>query len=432
MLQTIRIDYTARPQFIPFHQRTQRFACIVAHRRAGKTVACIHDLVDGALRCQLPRPRFAYIAPLMKQAKSVSWDYLQAATKPLVPLGATLNQNELRADFHNGGQVRLYGADNIDALRGIYLDGVVLDEPADLDPKLWSQVIRPTLSDRKGWAVFIGTPKGHNAFYEIWAGRDGKPGAKDNPEWFSLMLKASETEILPNDELAAARRDLTEEEYEQEYECSFEAAVIGAYYGRVLAEAERKKRITGVAHDSAVPVITSWDIGIDDCTAIWFAQVVGREVHIIDYYEGSGVGADYYVKYLQAQPYLYSGHILPHDAAGREKSTGETYQSAVEKLGLKNVTVLPLHRVEHGIEIARQFIGKCWFDKTKCARGIEALKLYRSEWDSHRRIPSRQPIHDWTSHAADSFRYLAKGMNEGVIASAGFTRKLAYPNYGYV
>jgi phage terminase large subunit len=276
------VDYAARTQFIAFHHRWQRFACIVTHRRAGKTVACIHDLQGGAIQSDKIRPRFAYLSPFLKQSKAVAWDYLRSALAPLRAIGASTHDTELRVDYPNGGQVRLYGADNPDALRGIYLDGIVLDEFADMDPRVWSEIIRPALADRQGWAVFIGTPKGRNAFFELWR------RSQSEQDWFSLMLKASETGLIPESELALAKRDLSEDQYAQEFECSFEAAIVGSYYGKLMARAEQDRRIAPVPYDPAALVWTSWDLGIRDATAIWFAQVIGREIRIIDYYEASG------------------------------------------------------------------------------------------------------------------------------------------------
>jgi phage terminase large subunit len=156
---------------------------------------------------------------------------------PLRKYGARVHESELRVDYPKGGQVRLYGADNADALRGIYLDGIVLDEYADMDPRVWSEIIRPALADRGGWAVFIGTPKGRNAFFELWR------RAQSQADWFTLMLKASDTGLIPASELKLAKRDLSEEQYAQEFECSFDAAVVGAYYGKLMARAEEERRI---------------------------------------------------------------------------------------------------------------------------------------------------------------------------------------------
>jgi len=234
------VDYAPRTQFVAFHDRTERFACIVTHRRAGKTVACIHDLQLGATQSNKLRPRFAYPSPFLKQSKAVAWDYLRAAMAPMRAIGASAHDTELRVDYPNGGQVRLYGADNPDALRGIYLDGVVLDEFADMDPRVWSEIIRPALADRQGWAVFIGTPKGRNAFFELWR------RSQSEQDWFSLMLKASETGLIPESELALAKRDLSEDQYAQEFECSFDAAVVGSF---LLRQADGARR-AGSAHRS--------------------------------------------------------------------------------------------------------------------------------------------------------------------------------------
>jgi hypothetical protein len=302
---------------------------------------------------------------------------------------------------------------------------VVLDEYADMDPRVWSEIIRPALADRQGWAVFIGTPRGRNAFFALWR------RAQSEENWFSLMLKASDTALIPDSELALARRDLSEEQYAQEFEGSFEAAVAGAYYGRLMARAEEERRVARVPHDPAAPVWTSWDLGMRDATAIWFAQVIGREIRIIDYYEGCGVDLGHYVRELAAKPYVYAGHIVPHDAQAKELGTGKSRLEVLEQLGLKNITLAPMHRIEDGINAVRVFIPKCWFDAGKCARGIEALKLYRAAVDEKRVDPSGAPLlkphpmHDWASHAADSFRYLAMTL-DAKAARSGFHRRLDY------
>jgi len=425
MGRRIPIRYRPRNQFIPFHCRSERFSCIVTHRRAGKTVACIQDLQRGALDCPLLRPRFAYMSPFLKQSKAVAWDYLRAAMAPLREHGATAHESELRVDYPGGGQVRLYGADNPDALRGIYLDGVVLDEYADMDARVWAEIIRPALADRAGWAVFIGTPKGRNAFFALWR------RAQSEANWFSLMLKASDTGLIAADELNLARRDLSEEQYAQEFECSFEAAVVGAYYGKLMARAEEERRVGRVPHDPAAPVWTSWDLGMRDATAIWFAQAIGRELRIIDYYEGCGVDLGHYVRELAAKPYVYAGHIVPHDAQAKELGTGKSRLEVLAQLGLKNITLAPMHRIEDGINAVRVFIPKCWFDTAKCARGIDALKLYRSDYDEKLKVLRPGPLHDWTSHAADALRYLALTLDRQTTRS-NFHRRLEYPRLGIV
>jgi len=421
----IVVDYLPRKQFTAFHDRTQRFSCIVTHRRAGKTVACVQDLQRGALRSQNVRPRFAYLSPFLKQSKATAWDYLRDALSRVRETGATAHESELRVDYSNGGQVRLYGADNPDALRGIYLDGIVLDEYADMDPRVWSEVIRPALADRQGWAVFIGTPKGRNAFYEMWRRSRSEEG------WFSMMLKASETGLIPESELALARRDLSEEQYAQEFECSFDAAIVGSYYGKLMARAEADKRIAGVPYDPAALVWTAWDLGIRDATAIWFAQVIGREIRIIDYYEASGVDLGHYVREINARPYVYAGHIVPHDAQAKELGTGKSRLEVLESLGLRNLSLAPLHRIEDGINAVRVFIPKCWFDDKKCARGVDALKLYRAEYDDKLMALRPQPVHDWSSHAADALRYLAMTLDRKAVQT-GFHRRIEYAQHAVV
>jgi phage terminase large subunit len=206
------IPYEPRPQFVAFHARRERFALGVAHRRAGKTVACINDLLRGALTCKRRQPRFAYIAPQIKQAKAVAWDYLKHYALP-VP-GTRAHESELRVDLPNGGQVRLYGADNPGALRGLYLDGVVLDEYAQMRPVVWPEVIRPALADRFGWAAFIGSPMGRNAFCDLYE------AAKVDPAWFVFRLKASETGLIPAAELEDARAAMSADQYAQEFGCA--------------------------------------------------------------------------------------------------------------------------------------------------------------------------------------------------------------------
>lgn len=399
----LTIDYAPRRQFLPFHNRTARFACIVAHRRAGKTVACVNELIKAASLCQRPEGRFAYIAPLFNQAKDVAWTYLKRYAQPL--LASDPNETELRVDLINGARIRIYGADNQDRLRGIYLDGVVLDEYADMAPSIWGEVIRPLLTDRQGWATFIGTPKGRNQFYDIF------DRARSDPDWMSLMLRASETGLVSVGELDAARKDMTPEQYAQEFECSFEAAIIGAYFGKEMAEAEREGRIARVPHDPAHSVQTWWDLGYDDSTSIWFVQYVGRELRVIDYYENSGEDLPHYAKHLDAKPYRYSDHILPHDAnSGTLGSGGQTIERLLQGLGLRNTKIVPRTTdILPDIASVRLLLPRCWFDADKCKRGIEALKQYRADWDEKNKILRNRPMHNWASHGADAFRTGAVG-----------------------
>ena len=394
--------YTARAQFKPLHKKTRRWGIVVAHRRAGKTVACVNELVRRAAGCPIetPPPRFAYVAPQLNQAKDIAWQYLKEFTS-FIP-GRKTNESELWVELPGGARIRIYGADNPDRLRGIYLDGAILDEFGDMDPTVWTQVIRPALSDRKGWAIFIGTPKGKNTFHTLWT------LAEDDEDWFRLMLKASETKLLDDKELTDARKMMSVDEYAQEYECSFEAAVRGAYYGKEMNDAEDAERICGVPYDPRVPVHTAWDLGVADSTVIWFLQTVGRETRVIDVLKGEGVGLDWYAKRLHERDYVWGNHYLPHDVEVRELGTGKSRKEVLSGLGIR-ATVCPNIPIADGIQAVRMLLPTCWFDKVKCKEGIEALRMYRREYDDKRQEFKVNPLHDWTSHYADALRYFAVG-----------------------
>jgi phage terminase large subunit len=398
----IVIPYLPRPQFMPLHERERRWGIVVAHRRAGKTVAVINELIKAALTCPLPEPHFAYIAPYRSQAKDVAWSYLKQFTAPIP--GIEHRESDLKAVFPNGGFVRLWGADNYDSMRGNFFDGVVMDEYGDIDPRAFAEVLRPALSDRRGWALFCGTPKGRNHFAEQWE------KARQDGDWFTLMLRASETGLVAADELADARKMMSEDQYAAEYECSFDAMVIGAYFSREMQAAEVEKRISNVPWDPALPVHTSWDLGIGDSTAIWFIQRVGREWRFIDYIENSGVGLDWYAREIDKRPYKLGECLLPHDAKVHELGAeGRSRVETLELLGMKRIRVNPRRAKEDSINAGRLVIMQSWFDATKCARGIEALRNYRREWDEKRKVFHDKPLHDWTSHGTDAFMEGAAG-----------------------
>lgn len=403
----VRSHYAPRRPFMGLHTRSSRWAIAVAHRRAGKTVACVNDLIKAAATCDKPNPRFAYIAPQLNQAKDIAWSYLLEYTD-CFGTDRKVNASELWVELpNNSARIRIYGADNPDRLRGIYLDGAVLDEFGDMDPTVWSQVIRPALSDRKGWAIFIGTPKGKNTFHKLWVNAD------EDDDWFTLSLKASETNLLDEAELRDARRMMSDDEYAQEYECSFEAAVRGAYYGKEMnaAEASDPPRLTSVAYDPRLPVHTAWDLGVADSTVIWFIQANRGEMRVIDVLKGEGVGLDWYVKEIQGRGYVWGEHYLPHDVEVRELGTGKSRKEVLAELGVR-ATVCPNIPVADGIQAVRMLLPNCWFDKTKCKDGIEALRMYRREYDEKRQEFRTTPLHDWTSHYADAFRYFAVGYQQ--------------------
>jgi phage terminase large subunit len=361
---------------------------MVAHRRAGKTVGCVNDLIARAIATRKDDARLAYLAPYRGQAKMIAWSYLKRYTQPL---GRDVSETELAVRLPNEAEIRLYGADNPDALRGGYLDGVVLDEYANMRPSVWGEIVRPCLADRRGWGTHIGTPKGHNSFFELYE------QAKASLEWFSALLKASATGLIPEAELEDARKVMTEDQYAQEFECSFEAAIAGAIYAKELAEARKDGRIGRVPYDPALPVNTAWDLGVGDSTAIWFDQVVAKEVRFIDYYENSGEGLPHYAKVLQERGYVYGTHTAPHDIQVRELTHGRSRLEVAKNLGI-NFTIAPNVALEDGIHALRLLMPRCWWDETKCKAGIEALQHYRWEYNDRLGEFKTRPVHDWSSH----------------------------------
>jgi hypothetical protein len=398
MPTNIKLDYLPRAYQAKLHADSSRFKVVVLHRRAGKTVFSIYQLILDVLQCKLPNPRGAYIAPLYSQAKRIAWQYIQDFTRPIP--GMVYNQSELSAVFPNGSKIYLAGADNPDSLRGIYLDSVVLDEFAQMNPRAWVEVIRPALADRKGRAVFIGTPMGHNNFYEIYQ------QAKTADDWSSMLLTVDDTGVIDADELAATKREMPPEAYEQEFMCSWSAAVKGAYYGKEMADLERSGRLTTVSHDEALTVVTSWDLGVRDSTVIWFWQVAGTEIRVIDCMAFQGMGLPEMVRLIREKKYNYSSHIAPHDIKVRELGSGKSRFEIAASLGI-NFQIAPKLPVMDGIFALRSILPRCWFDAGKCKTGIEALKQYRSEYDGKLGVFKTTPLHDWCSDFADSARYFA-------------------------
>ena len=396
----VTIPYAPRPQQLLVHDALEanRFAVAVCHRRFGKTVAAINHLIRAAMLCGKESPRYAYVAPTYSQAKRVAFDYLLKFTEPLTP---TANISELRVDFY-GRRISLYGADNPDSLRGIYLDGVVLDEVGDMNPKVWNEVLRPALTDRLGWALFIGTPKGANHF------KDLRDRAEKEEGWALLEFKASQTGIISAEELEAAKKEMGDDKFATEFECSFNAAVEGAYYGAIL-NTLAPERFTEFATDNLCKTYTAWDLGVGDSTAIWVCQVAGQERRLIDFVENHGQGLDWYVNWIKQNDYTKAEHILPHDVEVRELGTGKSRKEVLQDLGL-NITVCPRMSIDDGIQAVRRLLPNCYFHpRTK--QGTDALRNYRREYDEKRNVYYDKPLHDWSSHAADAFRYLAVGLN---------------------
>ena len=414
----IVIPYKPRKHQKEVHNNLKRFNVLVCHRRFGKTVLCINEILKKAMQNTLPRPRYYYLAPTYSMAKRTAWDYLKEYTGVLP--NVQYHETELRADLPNGARIQLLGCERPDSLRGLYIDGVILDEVAQMPPRLWTEIIRPALSDREGWMVAIGTPQGHNAFFDLYDYANHQEG------WYAETFKSSETGIISDLELNEAKHLMPEEVYEAEFECSFDSAALGSIYAKGLTKADEDGRITKVPYQTDIKVNTFWDLGMQDKTAIWFVQIKGSAFHIIDYYENSGESLEFYASVLDEKKYLYDTHYLPHDANVRELGTGVSRVETAQSLGMRT-SIVPKLSIDDGINAVRMLLSRCWFDHEKCKDGLDALRQYRWAVSDKGEVKNR-PEHSWCSHAADAFRYFAVGNNQ----SSEWTTKIEYKNIGIV
>ena len=366
-------------------------------------MATIADTIRRAIHENKPDGRYAYIAPYYAQAKNIAWDYLLKYTEPAI---VKANQSELWVELVTGAKIRLFGADNPDSLRGLYLDGVVLDEYADMKPRMWGEIVRPLLTDRQGWATFIGTPKGHNAFYDLY-----NEGQKSD-NWYVKTLRADQSGLLPEAELYDAQQSMSANQYEQEFLCSFEAAILGAYYGQEMRRITDLDRITTVDYDPMFPCHTAWDLGFNDSTSIWWFQVVYGEIRVLDHHSSNGQAVPFYTGLLAQKEdefgYKYGYHYLPHDARAKTMASGgkSIIEQFATKIDIKHLKIVPNLSIQDGIQATRLALTRTWFDN-RCEEGIECLRQYQREWNDDKKCFNDRPKHDFTSHSADAFRYLS-------------------------
>ena len=381
-----------------------RFNVFACHRRFGKTVCLVNHLIKRAIEEPKKNARLAYIAPTFRQASRIAWDYLKQFAQDIP--GVKFHTTELRADFPNGARISLLGSENVDSLRGIYLDFCAIDEIADIPESLFPLIIRPALSDRKGSCAFVGTPRGHNLFHDYWQ------TAGDTKDWARRMFKASETNILDADELEAAKASMTADQYAQEFECSWVANTPGSIWGKELQQLDDRGEICSVPYDPRYRVDVHWDIGMHDYTALIFTQSVGRgKLHVIDGYQARGEGMPHYARILDEKDYLYGTHYGPHDLEVREIGTGKSRREAAYELGIR-FQVLPRIPLEDGIHAARMLIPRCCFDRENCRELLEALRHYHRAYDERNRTFKDKPVHDFSSHYADAWRYCAQAIED--------------------
>lgn len=358
--------------------------------------------------------------PEYAQARKAIWNAVNPHTGkrrideafPLA-LRENTNDHEMFIRFKCGSTWQVVGSDRYDAAVGTPPAGIVFSEWALSNPAAWGY-LAPILLENGGWADFITTPRGRNHVKTML------DRFKSSPQWFTQVLTVNDTQAVTLEAVEEQRAeyhalfgvDAGDALIEQEYYCSFEAAIMGSYWGRELLDAESSGRICEVAHDLLLPVHTAWDLGVGDSTAIWFFQVHGPEVRIIDHYEAHGYAVDHYVEVLNNKPYRYGNDYVPHDARVKEWTNagpGGKAKTRIETMiELKRKPVLvPAHKLEDGINAARRTLGRCRFDAMNCEHGLEALRQYKREWDEDLRVFKNKPLHDWTSHTADAFRYLA-------------------------
>jgi phage terminase large subunit len=390
----VNLPYSPREQFIPFHNRRARFASLICHRRSGKTVAAVNDLIIGTVECQLTRPQLAYIAPSYQMAKRIAWEYLKQYAAPLIE---QTHESELRVTLKNEGRIYLLGAEKADSLRGIYLDGCVLDEYALMRPSTVNQVILPALSDRGGWLVYMGTPKGKNHLYDIYKRSQSETG------WFNMLLKASQSGLIPKAELDLIRSQMDASEYEQEFECSWDAALKGAIYGLEMEKAERELRVGDFPLDPALPTDVVCDLGYTDDTVLLYFQHHREGIVVHEVYSNNEQDWDTYLDEMELHD--VRDVYLPHDAKAKNLQTGQSIVEQTLKRGYRP-RIIPDHKLRDGIAATRRILPFVHWNLPLCSGAIEAMKSYHREWDEKQNCFRDRPAHDWSSHIADAHRYL--------------------------
>jgi hypothetical protein len=385
----------------------QRAVC-VWHRRAGKDLTALNWTVAASIE----RPGVYYhMLPKLSQGRKVVWDGKDRTGRPFMDywpselIDGDPNQAEMKVKTVGGALWQILGSDNYDSVMGTNPSGIVFSEFSLQDPRAWDY-FRPILMENRGWALFLFTPRGRNHAYELYL------QAQSNPNWHCELLTVKDTNVIHQEDIEEERRaGMSDEMIDQEFYCSFDASAPGAYYAKELRLAREQGRLTNVPFRSGIAVDTWWDLGIDDSMSIWFSQDVGREIHVIAYYESRGEGFEHYAKVLDDKMKVWNGvygkHTAPHDITVRELGTGRTRLTTAGDLGIKFKVAQRPGRKEDGIQAVRNIFGICWFDEVACRLGIDGLASYRSEFDEKNRVLRPTPVHDWASHPADAFQTLA-------------------------
>jgi phage terminase large subunit len=411
-------NFTPRPDQLPLWNALEaggKRVVAVCHRRYGKDAIALHWAAVAAHQ----RPgNYWHMLPEAAQARKAIWDAVNEDTGhkrideafPAAIRSGTRN-TDMSIQFKCGSTWQVVGSDNYNSLVGASPVGIVFSEWALADPQAWAY-LRPILLRNKGWALFIYTPRGRNHGATMYEEH------REDEDWFTFRMPADQSPVFTEQELETELREYQiefgkddgESRYRQEYLCDFNVAVVGSYYGALLTEAEEEGRIGEINHMADLKVDTWWDLGISDSTSIWFVQQSFGKVAVIDYYEVSGMGPDHWAAVLaekrEERKFVYGKHYFPHDGASRHPTPNGAMRvdEMMRQLGV-TVEIVPRgSNVLDGITRTRQVIPSCWFDRKHCARGIEALRQYRKEWDDQGRTFRPRPLHDWASHGADAFR----------------------------
>lgn len=432
--------FSPRPYQLPVLGALDRGATravAVWHRRSGKEKTFVNLM---AKRTAQRVGAYYYLFPTFTQAKRAIWDgrdrdgfrFIDHFPDDYV---TNRNESELKLTLASGSIFQLVGTDNFDGIMSSNPIGCVFAEYSLQDPRAWDY-IRPILRENGGWAVFDYTPRGKNHGKTLFD-TASKLQAEGDPAWYCEKLTIADTGVLTEADMDAERREgMSEDMIQQEYFCSFEGVQHGSIYGRQMEQAEADGRICGVPWQPHLPVSTWWDIGTGDATAIWFTQTVGREVHVIDYYEnaGAGIGVDHYIRHLQNLPYLWGKHHGPHDLRSHSfAALGKSAFEVAESMGFRFDVIPPASgrggvSLADGIDAGRAFIARCWFDRIKTERGRKALEAYHYAYDEKRKMFQDAPYHDWSSHAADGWRYLAIGYAPDSVRRQDDSKKWSMSN----
>lgn len=398
----------------------------VAHRRFGKDLRFWNMLWLEALK---RKGLYNYYFPTFALGKKIVWKGMDKEGKRFVDyipqeLIADKNESDLRLELINGSIIQIVGTENINQnLVGINPVGVGFSEYPLCNPLAW-ELTRPILTENGGWAWFMYTPRGRNHGYTLYN------IAKDNPDtWYHELLPITATTAGITDEMVQQeiREGMDPDLAQQEYYCSFDAPMQGSYFGRLLGQLWASKRIAPLAAIETLPVFCGWDIGVGegkqgDSTAIWFAQRVGDDVRLIDYYENQGEGFEHYFKYVMEKPYVYERMFFPHDAKKTDWGSGMSLAERIIKAFSEfkvGVTILEKFGINEGIQQVRTCFPRLRIDEDRCGKrkyrghtALDCLATYHKKWSEDRLEYEDHPHHDWTSHCADALRYLCLGLRD--------------------